>query len=149
MLKIINKTSSSQWRKYDNDLIKIFNDILINHQIEEKDISLILTKSRYIKKINKDYRNKDYATDVISFASCDDEDNLEINYLGDIFINVDKVIEQAKQLGHSERREISFLFMHGVLHCLGYDHILESDEKIMIAKQQEIINNRRYLDEQI
>ena len=149
MLTIINKTSSSHWRIYDNDLIKIYNDILIEHNLEDKDLSLILVKSKYIKNINKEYRNKDYSTDVISFASCDDKDNIDIDYLGDIFINVDKVIEQAKQLGHSERREISFLLMHGVLHCLGYDHIETNDEKIMITKQQQIIKGRTYLDDKI
>ena len=149
MLTIINKTSSSHWRIYDNDLIKIYNDILIEHNLEDKDLSLILVKSKYIKNINKEYRNKDYSTDVISFASCDDKDNIDTDYLGDIFINVDKVIEQAKQLGHSERREISFLLMHGVLHCLGYDHIETNDEKIMITKQQQIIKGRTYLDDKI
>ena len=149
MLTIVNKTSNSHWRKYDKDLNIIFEDILKVHNLKDKDLSLILTKSKYIRNINKIYRNKDYATDVISFASCDDSDNYDTDYLGDIFINVDKVIEQAKQLGHSERREISFLLMHGVLHCLGYDHIESKDEKIMIKKQQEIIKGRDYLDEKI
>ena len=149
MLTIVNKTSNSHWRIYDKDLNIIFEDILKVHNLKDKDLSLILTKSKYIRNINKIYRNKDYATDVISFASCDDTDNYDTDYLGDIFINVDKVIEQAKQLGHSERREISFLLMHGVLHCLGYDHIESKDEKIMIKKQQEIIKGREYLDEKI
>ena len=149
MLTIVNKTSNSHWRIYDKDLNIIFEDILKVHNLKDKDLSLILTKSKYIRNINKIYRNKDYATDVISFASCDDSDNYDTDYLGDIFINVDKVIEQAKQLGHSERREISFLLMHGVLHCLGYDHIESKDEKIMIKKQQEIIKGREYLDEKI
>ncbi len=149
MLNIVNKTRDKTYRKYDSDLILLFNDVLKMFSLEDKEITIILTKDKYIRQLNKDYRGKDYATDVISFATIDDEDNEDDSYLGDIFINVEATKRQAIDLKHSFRREFNFLFMHGLLHCLGYDHIEEDDEKVMIAKQKDIIKNRGYLDEEI
>ena len=63
-----------------------------------------------------------------------------MNDLGDIFINIDYARKQAKQYGHSYRREIAFLFTHGMLHCLGYDHMKEEDEKVMFALQDDILD---------
>ena len=61
-------------------------------------------------------------------------------FLGDIYISVDKIHSQAKDYGHSEKREMAFLTIHGLLHILGYDHIKKEDEKIMFAKQEEILS---------
>ena len=149
MLNIVNKTVDKSYRKYDEDLHILFNDIISHFELDENDLTVILVKDKYMRKINKQYRNKDYATDVISFANEDDSLEENYNYLGDIFINVEATNRQAIQLGHSYRREYSFLFMHGMLHCLGFDHIKKEDEVIMIEKQKEIIEGRTYLDEEI
>ena len=105
------------------------------------EIALILVDIDEIHKINKEYRHKDYPTDVISFESDDEEDE---NYRGEIFLCVDKVYEQAKLYEHSNEREFAFLLVHGVLHLHGYDHMTEEDEKVMFAKQDEILNKLNY-----
>lgn len=128
---------------------------LIVHQIAEKTteilnisadkvVSLIFVNSNEIHEINREYRNIDRSTDVISFALNDSEneyENAEAEIeLGDIFINIDAIQQQAKQYGHSELRELGFLFGHGLLHLLGYDHQNIEDEKEMFSLQEEIID---------
>ena len=110
-----------------------------------QDYELIVTfvRSRTIHTINKDYRGIDRPTDVISFAIRDDMDDemMEgMNDLGDIFINIEYAAKQARQYGHSYDREIAFLFTHGMLHCLGYDHMKPEEEKVMFALQDEILD---------
>ena len=110
---------------------------------DDYELSVTFVRSRTIHTINRDYRGIDRPTDVISFAIRDDMDDemMEgMNDLGDIFINIDYARKQAKQYGHSYRREIAFLFTHGMLHCLGYDHMKEEDEKVMFALQDEILD---------
>ena len=93
-----------------------------------------------IHEINKDYRNIDRPTDVISFANIDSSVNHELAYeLGDIYISIDKVYEQAALYGHSVMREFAFLVTHGTLHLLGYDHIEYDEEQIMFKKQKEVL----------
>lgn len=107
---------------------KIFSTV---EEVHEMNI-VFMTKDQ-IQEMNKTYRNIDKVTDVISFP--DQEDN----YIGDIFICLDRAKEQAIDYGHSNEREIGFLAVHGYLHLLGYDHHSESEEKIMFAKQEEIL----------
>lgn len=121
------------------DFEKIIKDVETLDSNAE--IALILVDIDEIHKINKEYRHKDYPTDVISFESDDEEDE---NYRGEIFLCVDKVYEQAKLYEHSNEREFAFLLVHGVLHLHGYDHMTEEDEKIMFAKQDEILNKLNY-----
>lgn len=113
-----------------------------NLEDTELEFSVIIVDNKRIHEINKEYRGIDRPTDVISFAL---EDNEEIEFdhyrvLGDIYISIDKVKEQAKEYGHSEKRELAFLTVHGFLHLLGYDHMKEEDEKIMFKKQEEILD---------
>ena len=103
---------------------------------EEKEVSLILVSLEEIHRMNKEYRGLDRPTDVISFEETDEEDE---NYLGDIFICIDKVYEQAKSYEHSNEREFAFLLLHGILHLSGYDHIEKEDEIIMFKKQDELL----------
>ncbi|HAE16316.1 MAG: rRNA maturation RNase YbeY [Solobacterium sp.] len=107
-------------------------------------ISVTFVRSAAIHRINRDYRGIDRPTDVISFAVRDDTDGFEDVEeemdLGDIFINIDYARRQAKEYGHSEKREICFLFTHGLLHCLGYDHMTEKDEKEMFGLQDRILD---------
>ena len=109
-------------------------------------ISVTLVDNEYIHEINRNYRHIDRPTDVISFAFLDDNPNRdkmfqskEMVVLGEIYISIDKAKEQALAYDHSLERELSFLFVHGLLHLLGYDHMNESDEKIMFALQEEIL----------
>lgn len=103
--------------------------------------NVIIVNNEDIHKINKEYRNVDRPTDVISFAL---EDNKDVDVpglrvLGDIYISYDKVIEQALEYGHSEKREICFLSIHGLLHLLGYNHEKLDDEKKMFSLQKELL----------
>lgn len=112
-------------------------------------VSVSIVDNRYIHKINKKYRHIDRPTDVISFAFLDSENNYDKVLfspgpvvLGDIYISLEKAKEQAEEYGHSLLRELSFLFVHGLLHLLGYDHMNEEDEKEMFQLQEEILSEK-------
>lgn len=112
-------------------------------------VSVSIVDNRYIHKINKKYRGIDRPTDVISFAFLDSENNYDkILFLpgpvvlGDIYISLDKAKEQALEYGHSLHRELSFLFIHGLLHLLGYDHMNKVDEEKMFKLQEEILSEK-------
>ena len=114
--------------------LKLANDL---------EISVTFVRSRTIHIINRDYRGIDRPTDVISFAIRDGLEDFipdEEKDLGDLFINIDYVRKQAREYGHSEKRELGFLFTHGLLHCLGYDHMNPEDEKKMFALQDRILD---------
>ena len=109
-------------------------------------ISVSLIHEDLIHQINREYRNVDRVTDVISFAFLDNEKNRDkilkskgMVALGDIYICIEKATEQAKEYGHPLHRELCFLFVHGLLHLLGYDHMKEEDEKIMFPLQETIL----------
>jgi len=118
---------------------------------DNTEVSVTLVDNRRIKEINNRYRNKDYATDVISFAMDDThEDDMfsDINFdeeiefphiLGDLFISLDKMKEQSEEYGHSEKRELGFLTVHGFLHLNGYDHMSDKEEKEMFGLQEKIL----------
>jgi len=145
MLNIYDKTSKKELKKYSKDIKKYYELTLKTLKLnEEFDLSLVVVGPKKIQEINRDYRNKDQETDVISFANIDSEDDysFEDNYnLGDIFINVDRVKKQAKEYKHSIKREYCFLFVHGLLHLLGYDHMNLKDEKKMFSLQKKIIGD--------
>ena len=109
-------------------------------------VSVTFVDNKYIHKINKKYRDIDRPTDVISFAFLDNDPNreelmhkVEVVALGDIYISIEKAKEQAEEYGHSLDRELQFLFTHGFLHLLGFDHMKEDDEKIMFDLQDQIL----------
>ncbi|MCA0970043.1 rRNA maturation RNase YbeY [Halobacillus litoralis] len=113
----------------------------------ESEVSISFVDNDEIQEINRNYRQKDYATDVISFAMQEQVEG-EMNILnedmpqmlGDIVISVDKAKEQAEEYNHSLEREFGFLALHGFLHLLGYDHMNEEEEKAMFGRQEEILN---------
>lgn len=116
--------------------------------MEECELSVTFVDNEAIREINKEYRGKDSATDVISFALEEmGEEEIKIigaempRVLGDIIISVDRTKEQAEEYGHSFHRELGFLALHGFLHLLGYDHIEKEDEVIMFTKQKELLEN--------
>ena len=109
--------------------------------------NVILVDNPTIHDLNKKYRNIDRETDVISFALLDEKEEESYStktVLGDIYISVDKAIEQSKDYGHTLIRELCFLSIHGLLHLLGYDHIEKEEEKIMFEKQELILNGKRF-----
>lgn len=99
-----------------------------------------IVSSATIKKINKQYRKIDKVTDVISFANRDNT-KVIVPLLGEIFICLDKAKSQAKEYKHCLQRELIFLFTHGLLHLLGYDHIKPKDEKVMMSLTNKIISH--------
>lgn len=110
-------------------------------EVSKCEFNVIVVDNNYIHELNKNYRGIDRETDVITFALFDDKTfNPDENILGDIYISIDKVYEQAKEYGHSDIREICFLAVHGLLHLFGYDHMNEVDEKEMFSLQDRILN---------
>lgn len=112
-------------------------------------MSLLLTGNDEIQVINREYRDKDQPTDVISFAyhETEDFDIGPYDTLGDIVISLDRVFEQAKEYNHSPKREFFYVLTHGILHLLGYDHIEEEDKVEMRAKEEEILKEFGYTRE--
>ncbi len=113
----------------------------------ESEMSVSFVDNKEIQVVNRNYRQKDEPTDVISFAMQEQgEEEMKIIgaempvLLGDIIISVDKAKEQAEEYHHSLERELSFLALHGFLHLLGYDHLNEEDEKKMFTRQEDILN---------
>ncbi len=122
----------------------------------EAQVNLLITDDEGIREYNRDYRDIDRPTDVLSFPMIDFEkeadfsvvDENEAEYfdpesgeliLGDIIISADKVKEQADKYGHSEKREFAFLVAHSLLHLCGYDHMKEEEAKVMEKKQEEVL----------
>ena len=99
------------------------------------EISLSFVSEEEIKDLNRDYRNKDSVTDVLSFP-LEDDFQVQTNLLGDIIICCKRAVEQAKEYNHSIKREIVYLVVHSMFHLLGYDHIDESDKIIMRNKEK-------------
>ena len=127
----------------DKDLLnKVADYAMMSEDVNNGVVNIIIVDNKRIREINKEYRKIDKETDVISFALEDDDTFIElpIRVLGDIYISVDRVKSQAKDYGHSEKREICFLVVHGILHLLGYDHMNTSDEKVMFSKQDKILD---------
>lgn len=147
---------------FDFDYRQIAEKV-INYCIErekfpyEAEINLTLTDNEGIHIINKEYRDIDRATDVLSFPMLSyetpgdfsflmDENDDDFNpdtgeaILGDIIISIDKVREQAEEYGHSELREFAFLITHSMLHLFGYDHMEPEEAKVMENKQRQILD---------
>lgn len=104
------------------------------------DLTILIDTPERIRTLNREFRNVDRVTDVLTFPAWEGEISLSADgYLGDIMICYDRAKEQAEEFGHSLRRELSFLAVHGVLHLLGYDHMTEADEKRMREKQTAIL----------
>jgi len=145
MIYIRNLTKHKEFEEYYPELDKYMQKTLALLDLKgEYDISLSLIGPIKMKRMNKQYRNIDKTTDVLSFAYNDGltlsgDDNHD---LGDIFINVNRVHSQALDYGHSIKREFCFLFVHGLLHCLGYDHHTIEEEKEMFSLQEKILGKR-------
>jgi probable rRNA maturation factor len=118
---------------------EIIKFVLKEMEKDNSELSLVLCNNDYIHFYNKEYRNKDYPTDVLSFV--DGERMGKITYLGDIIISIDKVKSQSEEYGVSFEEEFSRLLVHGILHLLGYDHeTSEEDEKVMMSIQDKLVD---------
>ena len=123
-------------------LYKVLKRTLKLEKVNNAFFSVVLVDEKKIQEINKNYRNIDKVTDVISFAFEDNDKRVynSTRILGEIYICIPRMKEQAEAYGHSQMREIAFLGVHGLLHLLGYDHMQKADEEIMFAKQELILN---------
>ena len=138
-------------KEYEDTIKKVLEQCFKEEKLENSKlyITITLTNSENIRKINKEYRNIDKATDVLSFPMYEKEELEEKiakqhyeheDVLGDIVISIEKVEEQAKEYGHSFERELSYMLVHGFYHLMGYDHIEEEDKKKMRPKEEKILN---------
>ena len=134
------KNYDSFEKVFDELYIRIFKHLKLDGEFMT-DVSIVNNEDIHV--INREYRNVDRPTDVISFAFQDEESEKELKggpiSLGEIIISYEKAEEQAKEYGHSLLREMSFLFTHGMLHLLGYDHMKKEDEVVMFRLQDEIL----------
>lgn len=146
---------------FDFDIEKVVESVVIEVLDSEgcpyeSQVNVLLTDNEGIRMFNKEYRNIDKETDVLSFPNLDFEEpgfyevdeEVEADYfdpesgeliLGDIIISVDKVKEQSESYGHSQKREFAFLVAHSMLHLAGYDHMEPDEAKVMEAKQEAVL----------
>lgn len=138
-------------KQYEEIIKKVVKQCYNEENLEKTKlyISITLTNPKNIHKINKEYRNVDKETDVLSFPMFEKEEIETItqkskiekeDILGDIVISIEKVKEQAKEYGHSFERELAYMIVHGFYHLIGYDHIEEDEKKEMRAKEEVILN---------
>ena len=153
---------NEQEQSFDFDFVEIArlvaNGVLDQEKCPyEAQISLVLTDDEEIHRVNKEFRNVDRATDVLSFPMIDFQtpaqyDFLEDDYsyfhpetgellLGDIMISIPRAVEQAKTYGHSVKREYAFLIAHSMLHLLGYDHMVDEERVVMEEKQKKVLDD--------
>ena len=131
------------YKDYDY-LYEVLDSALEHEKVDNAIFSVVFMEDEEIHQMNKEYRGVDRVTDVISFAFEDNEDFVynDIRMLGDIFICIPQMKRQAEEFGHSEKRELAFLAVHGILHLLGYDHMNEQDEKVMFELQELILDGQ-------
>lgn len=137
-------------KEYEKLINKVINECFKNENMQglKLYVSITLTVPEVIHKLNKEYRNIDKATDVLSFPMFEAEEleqikkeNLdEEDILGDMVISIPRVEEQAVEYGHSFERELAYMCVHSFYHLLGYDHMVEEDKKKMRAKEDEVLN---------
>lgn len=116
--------------------------ITIKDSHASSEVAVIFIDEAKSLELNQTYRNKDYVADVLSFGNKAEQEleDQTINDLGDVFVCYPKAKKQAEEYEHSLTRELSFLFLHGLLHNLGYDHEIKEDEKVMFGLQKTILN---------
>lgn len=137
-------------KEYEDIIYKVIDKCFEIEGLKELKLycSITLTLADKIRQLNKDYRDIDKVTDVLSFPMFEKEELQNINkenflngeeVLGDIVINVKRVEEQAIEYGHSNQRELAYMVVHGFYHLMGYDHIEEKDKDQMRKKEEEIL----------
>ncbi len=133
-------------KKYEEIANKVFESCFKEENLYDYKIyiSVILTNEKNIKKINKEYRNIDKETDVLSFPMFEKEEINSIKeqeeVLGDIVVCIPVIKRQAIEYEHSEEREFAYMLVHGFYHIMGYDHMIETEKEVMRAKEENILN---------
>lgn len=138
-------------KEYEDIIKRVVEQCFKEEKLENSKlcISITLTTPEHIHEINKQYRNVDKETDVLSFPmfekseleeKIENQDYEHEDVLGDIVISIEKVKGQAKEYGHSFERELSYMIVHGFYHLMGYDHIEEEDKIVMRPKEENILN---------
>ena len=150
-IEFIDLIEEGSLKAYKRTLKKIVKKVKKELSIKQKlGLSVTLCDNNHIQDLNKTYRDKDVATDVLSFAIEDGQskDMIEelgkismVREIGDIIISFEKATSQAKEYNHSVNREVCFLFTHGLLHLLGYDHMNKEDEDVMFKLQNKVLND--------
>lgn len=142
MLSIVEMSDACGLDQYYPLLETIYHQVLSHFDYDDQtmDCSLIIVDAEQMHHYNLNYRHMDRPTDVLTFAALEGEQLSDEQELGDIFINTQAVFDQAKAYSHSVRREFCFLFVHGLLHTLGYDHMNKADETIMFGLQDELLD---------
>jgi len=140
MIDIQNEQDKVNFTEEMDKLIRLVIDKTLEYEkVEPLGVSVVITDNENIQMLNKQYREKDMPTDVLSFPLYDDEGYFDEEELGDIVISLERANEQAREYGHSLNREIAFLTAHSMLHLMGYDHEDVGEETEMFEKQEEIL----------
>ena len=142
--------------KYESTIKEVVDECFKAEKLDKTNlyISITLTEPNEIEKINKEYRNIDKPTDVLSFPMFEKEEldnfikensknidvNIQADILGDVVISIPKVYEQAEEYGHSFERELAYMVVHGFYHLMGYDHMEETDKKVMRNKEEAVLD---------
>jgi len=130
----------------DDNMYKILEEVVEECLLLEKkstnyEISISLVDNKEIRELNREYRNMDSETDVLSFPL--DQEFGEVPMLGDIVISLERALEQSIEYGHSLTREVAYLTAHSMFHLMGYDHMEEDEKHIMREKEKEIMKRLR------
>lgn len=136
-----------EYKKTFRDLRKIHKYLSKDQEHKFVETSLWIVDSKRIKELNNEHRSKNQVTDVLSFPHNELEEGRI--YLGDIFINEDIIVSQSKEVDSEPKIEMKFLFLHGLLHLYGYDHIDDNDYKLMNTKQREVFRALGIRDDKI
>ncbi|MBZ2175728.1 rRNA maturation RNase YbeY [Schnuerera sp. xch1] len=124
----------------------IRESLILEGRSLDYEISVSFVDNDEIRELNKNYRNIDSATDVLSFVMEEDDDNLiPIKMLGDIVISAEMALKQSIEYNHSLLREITYLSVHSMFHLLGYDHMQQDEAKIMRNKEKEVMKKLHIL----
>lgn len=148
----INFLDIEENTEYVQILNKVLKECFLEENLKDKKlyVNIVLTNPENIRKMNKEYRNIDKETDVLSFPmfekyELEERKSLNEDILGDIVISIERVKEQANEYGHSFERELSYMTVHGFYHLMGYDHIDEEDKVIMRQKEEVVLEKMKIL----
>ena len=120
-----------------NDLNELADNLLLDKGIDKAEVSITFVGNSKIKELNKTYREKDEITDVLSFP-------IDEELLGEVIISLPRAIEQAEDYGHSLRREVAFLMVHGLLHILGFNHKTDADKSEMREAEEVLLEKHGF-----
>ncbi len=125
----------------ESELVERAANATLEHEStpDDSDLTIVLTDDEQLQDLNRDYRDVDAPTDVLSFPASEADPETGRRYLGDILISVQRAEEQAAAADHPLEAELQLLVVHGVLHLLGYDHAEEEEKSRMWTAQSEVL----------